>query len=270
MAKKARQEKNKRTSRIHFKEHFKQLIKMEKSIKKTKMNKLISKGSANAKTAKNAIETHILYLMPSTQNSKGINLCPNASKGCTYSCLVNAGLAAVYGSVNQARSRRTELYINERQMFAERILHELALLNNKAMKKNGIIEVRLNGTSDLDFISIIKNRCNFNILDFRNLQFYDYTKSLGKLKKYVGNQNYIQTFSRSEDNEKECVEALKLGANVSVVFDHKKPFPAQYLGADVISGDASDDIMLKVSGKILGLKAKGSRAKADVTGFVVR
>ena len=39
------------------------------------MKKLISKGSANAKTAKNAIETHILYLMPSDRNSKNVNLC---------------------------------------------------------------------------------------------------------------------------------------------------------------------------------------------------
>lgn len=234
------------------------------------MKKLISKGSANAKTAKNAIETHILYLMPSDRNSKGVNLCPNASDGCITGCLVDAGLASVYTSVNLARLARTELYLHERQAFCDRILKELVLLNRKAIKKDGIIEIRLNGTSDLDFVGIIKNRCQVDILTFSNLQFYDYTKSIGKVKKYVGNSKYVLTFSRSEINESDCLAALAMGVNVSVVFDHKKAFPATYLGTDVISGDVADDVMLKVSGKILGLKAKGSKAKADVSGFVVR
>jgi hypothetical protein len=234
------------------------------------MKKLISKGSANAKTSKNAIETHILYLMPSNRNSKGINLCPDASEGCIDVCLVDAGLASVYTSVNIARGLRTEMYLQERQQFCEQILKELDLLNRKAIKKDGIIEVRLNGTSDLDFVGIIKNRCGFDILSFSNLQFYDYTKSIGKLKKYINSPKYVLTFSRSEKNEEQCLEALSLGANVSVVFNHKKPFPAQYLGTDVISGDVADDVMLKVSGKILGLKAKGKKAKNDVSGFVVK
>ena len=35
---------------------------------------LLSKGSSNAKTAKNAQTTYILYLAPYTQNSKKINI----------------------------------------------------------------------------------------------------------------------------------------------------------------------------------------------------
>jgi hypothetical protein len=162
------------------------------------------------------------------------------------------------------------LYINNRTEFCTRIYHELFLLNKKAIKKGGKIEVRLNGTSDLDFIAIIKNRLGKDILsDFPNLIFYDYTKMLGKLMKYRG-QNYVLTFSRSEINEADCKKALAVGANVSVVFDHKKPMPKTYLGADVVDGDKADDLMLELSGKILGLKAKGTKAKADVTGFVVR
>ena len=235
-----------------------------------KNQKLISKGSNNAKTIKNSLETHILYLMPHRQNSKGINICTKSSLGCENGCLVESGLAEVYKTINEARSRRTELYINNRTEFCARIYHELHLLNKKAIKKDGKIEVRLNGTSDLDFIAIIKNRLNKDILaDFPNLIFYDYTKILGKIEKYK-NTNYVLTFSRSEINEAECKKALKLGANVSVVFDHKKPMPKTYLGRIVIDGDKADDLMLSLSGKILGLKAKGSKAKADVTGFVVR
>jgi hypothetical protein len=235
-----------------------------------KNQKLISKGSANAKTVKNSLETHILYLMPYDQNSKGINICPKASDGCKFGCLVTAGLASVYKTVNEARSRRTEMYIKDRTAFCAKIYHELFLLNKKAIKKGGKIEVRLNGTSDLDFIAIIKNRLGKNILiDFPNLIFYDYTKIIDKVMKYRG-QNYVLTFSRSEINEADCKKALSVGANVSVVFDHKKPMPKTYLGAEVIDGDKADDLMLELSGKILGLKAKGSNAKADVSGFVVR
>jgi hypothetical protein len=146
-------------------------VKQNKTKQNKKMKKLISKGSANAKTSKNAIETHILYLMPSNRNSKGINLCPDSSEGCIDVCLVDAGLASVYTSVNIARGLRTEMYLQERQKFCEQILKELDLLNKKAIKKDGIIEVRLNGTSDLDFIGIIKNRCGFDILSFSNLSF---------------------------------------------------------------------------------------------------
>lgn len=234
-----------------------------------KNQKLISKGSANSKTVKNSLETHILYLMPYNQNSKGINICTNASEGCKEGCLVFSGLASVYASVNEARSRRTELYIKDRTAFCTQIYHELFLLNKKAIKKGGKIEVRLNGTSDLDFIAIIKNRLGKDILvDFPNLIFYDYTKVIGKVMKYRG-QNYVLTFSRSEINEADCKKALAVGANVSVVFDHKKPLPKTYLGAEVVDGDKADDIMLELSGKILGLKAKG-RAKKDVFGFVVK
>ena len=52
---------------------------------------LLSKGSTNSKTAKNSIETYILYLAPHTQNSKKINICPKASKGCAAACLFSAG-----------------------------------------------------------------------------------------------------------------------------------------------------------------------------------
>jgi hypothetical protein len=46
--------------------------------------------------------------------------------------------------------------------------------------------------------------------------------------------------------------------------------PKTYLGAEVIDGDKADDLMLELSGKILGLKAKGSNAKKDTSGFVVK
>ena len=231
------------------------------------MKKLISKGTSNAKTAKNILETHILYMSPYTQNSKGVNICPNASIGCIFGCLFTAGRGA-FNSIQQARQNRTEFYINSKKQFCEQIAKELELLNKKAQKKGAKIAVRLNGTSDLDFIAIIKNQIGLDVLKaFQNLEFYDYTKILGKVKKYAGSR-YKLTFSRAENNEAEALQALTYGVPVSVVFHHKNELPKTYLGTMVIDGDKADDLMLDSGAVILGLKAKG-KAKKDKTGFVV-
>jgi hypothetical protein len=171
--------------------------------------------------------------------------------------------------VQAGRTRRTEFYLQDRNGFLNMLMNELTRLDKKAKRQNSKIAVRLNGTSDLDFIAILKNRFNVDVLEaFTSLEFYDYTKILGKVKKYAGTR-YKLTFSRSEDNEAECIEALKYGP-ISVVFDESKPFPETYLGAPVINGDEADDIMLTLeAGKILGLKAKG-KAKKSASKFVVK
>ena len=57
------------------------------------------------------------------------------------------------------------------------------------------------------------------------------------------------------------------GQNVAVVFDD---IPATWLGLEVINGDEHDLRFLDGVGVIVGLKAKGPKAKKDTTGFVVR
>jgi hypothetical protein len=229
---------------------------------------LLSKGTTNAKLSKNELESFILYLTPSRDNSKGIDLCTSASDICRDLCLYTAGRGR-FNSVSEARIRRTEFYLHDRNGFLEMLINELTKLNARALRLGGKIAVRLNGTSDLDFIAIIKNRFGIDILEtYPELEFYDYTKHAGKITKYAGTR-YKLTFSRTETNDETAREMLKF-APVAVVFDHTKPFPAYYLGAPVIDGDASDDQMLNLgAGIILGLKAKG-RAKKDFNGFVVR
>ena len=82
-------------------------------------------------------------------------------------------------------------------------------IDKKASKNNNQTLIRLNGTSDLDFIFLLKKYANFDISNYNNLHFYDYTKILGKVKKYQDNKNYTLTFSRAEDNEKDIFKAVK-------------------------------------------------------------
>ena len=229
---------------------------------------LLSKGSTNTKTSKNSIETYILYLAPHTQNSKKINICPRASKGCAAACLFSAGRGK-FSNVIASRTNKTEYYLTDKKVFINQLSKELIKIAAKAIKQNKKIAIRLNGTSDQDFISLIKKYNNLDLLNsdqFKNLVFYDYTAILGKIKKYI-NTNYKLTLSRKEDNEKEILEALKLGGNVAAVF--RDDLPTKYKGYTVVNGDSSDLEMIYNKNVILGLKAKGE-AKKDTTGFVIQ
>lgn len=229
---------------------------------------LLSKGKTNAKLAKNERESYIMYLSPHTNNSKGTNLCPNATKECVLACLYDSGFASVFSSVNEARQRRTEFYIADKERFMKQLALEINMAILEAEGKEVLF--RLNGTSDLDFLGLLKKYADF---DFEktpdNVFFYDYTKIFGKIVKYGHcSEKYKQTFSFSGKNTDECIEALKLGANVSVVYKGK--IPKQWNGFEVVDGDVSDEEMFKYKGKVLGLKLKGNKQKkAKFDSFVL-
>ena len=229
--------------------------------------KLLSGGNTNAKTQKNELETYVLYLAPHKQNSKKVNLCPKASKGCAKACLFSSGRGR-FSNVIKARVNKTEYYINNKKLFIGQLAIELLIIADKATKQGKKIAVRLNGTSDVDFIYLLKKYSNLDVLNdkrFANVIFYDYTAILGKVKKYIGT-NYHLTLSRKENNQKDVDEALNLGANVSIVF--KNGFPNMYKGYKVKDADKSDLVMINNKNVVLALSAKG-KAKHDKSGFVI-
>ena len=227
---------------------------------------LLSKGSTNAKTAKNSLKTFILYLAPHKQNAKNVNICPMASKGCISACLYTAGRGK-FSNVQKARINKTNFYIYDKEMFVLKLAGEIIKETNKAKKNKEKIAFRLNGTSDIDFIYLLQKYAQLNIEDLKeNAVFYDYTKILGKVKKYKNYSNYHLTFSRAEDNNSIAEVALNDGANVAIVF--RNGLPRFWRGYKVIDGDTSDILMVYNKNVILGLKAKGE-AKKDKSGFVV-
>jgi hypothetical protein len=121
----------------------------------------------------------------------------------------------------------------------------------------------LNGTSDLSWEKYTINENNIFEL-FPDVQFYDYTKVLGrKVQKY---KNYHLTFSAADGNDADVAKAMEQGMNVAVVFDE---IPAEYKGKSVFNADDTDLRFMDPKGVVLGLKAKG-RAKKDYSGFVIR
>lgn len=225
------------------------------------MKLLTTQNNKTTKGEKLGVLTGILYLAPA--KISGYEVCPMRSKGCTKACLYTAGMGK-FSNVQLARINKTKWFFEDRKTFLEQLRKDIKSLIKKAKKLGMQPAVRLNGTSDIEWTRLeIMN-------EFPDLQFYDYTKVLNRLEKERP-ANYHITFSKNEVNSLECISALKLGANVAVVFDVKKgeELPAEWNGFPVFDGDDTDARFLDPKGGyVIGLRAKGA-AKKDDTGFVV-
>jgi hypothetical protein len=173
--------------------------------------------------------------------------------------------------IQQARIRKTIFFFEERKGFMEWLVADIKLAIKQSAKLGLIPVFRLNGTSDLSFekYSVTVDGVDYaNIFAaFPDVQFYDYTKILGRKVKDI--PNYHLTFSAADGNDADVAKAIEQGYNVATVFGIKKtePMPASYNGRPVFNGDDSDLRFLDPKGVIVGLYAKG-KAKKDTSGFV--
>lgn len=223
---------------------------------------LITQGDAKTiKGVKLGYRTGIMYLAPANESGV-INVCPSASLGCMAMCLNTAGRGQM-SMVQEVRRSRTIFLKTNPNDFRTILRNEVAAVIKSARRANMIPAIRINGTSDMP--SLVTPLAE----EFADVQFYDYTKLPRPWTRVKS--NYDITFSRSETNERDCLDALNNGINVAVVFSTKKneALPDEYLGYEVINGDETDLRFLDKKGVIVGLTAKG-RAKKDTSGFVVR
>jgi hypothetical protein len=209
----------------------------------------------------------ILHLAPA--DLSGRNTCPKATAGCKAACLNTAGRGGMFkrgentNMIQKARIRKTQYFFEARDYFMQDLYNDITK-GIKQAKKLGLTPVfRLNGTSDLSWEKYTINDKNIFEL-FPDVQFYDYTKVLGrKVSKY---KNYFLIFSKADGNDSDVAEAILQGMNVAAVFDQ---LPEEHMGRPVINADEHDLRFLDDKGVIAGLKAKG-RAKKDYSGFVIR
>ena len=222
------------------------------------MFKLLSTANPKIqKGTKMGYLSFILHLAPSTLSGK--NTCPKATAGCIAACLNTAGRGGMFkkgentNMIQKARIRKTELFFNDRATFMEQLEADI----RKGIKMAATLGLkpafRLNGTSDL---SVEK----WGIIEkFPTVQFYDYTKVLGRKVSHL--PNYHLTFSKADGNDADVAKALELGMNVAAVYDE--------LPEGMFSADETDLRFLDPKVGMIGLKAKG-RAKKDYSGFVIR
>jgi len=204
----------------------------------------------------------ILHLAPA--DLSGHNTCPKATAGCRAACLNTAGRGGMFrkgentNTIQKARIRKTVQYFFDRDQFLADLEADIRR-GIRFAEKQGLTPVfRLNGTSDL---AVEK----WGIIEkFPTVQFYDYTKVLGRKIKHL--PNYHLTFSQADGNEADVAEARRQGYTIAAVFDQ---VPAEYRGLPVHDADEHDLRFLDPKGSIAGLRAKG-RAKKDYSGFVIR
>jgi hypothetical protein len=228
----------------------------------------------NAKTIKGEGKgyiTYILYMSSYTANSKGINLCSHASKGCAESCLVGSGFGGMYTGVMKGRMAKSDYFLSDRVAFLQQLKKEINKAVEKHKKDGAIVTIRLNGTTDIRYekFRIFDGLNIFEI--FPNVQFYDYTKNYIRFDSVLP-ANYHLTFSRSETNHSKAMELLSKGINVAMVFDK---LPDTYEGYKVINADLDDLRFLDPKGVICGLKYKKmtgkgvDNTKAFTSGFAI-
>ncbi len=222
-------------------------------------NLLTTNSTKTIKGEKKGFTTYIMYLAPFKQNTKGINLCSHASKGCATACLYQSGNAR-FNHVQKGRINKSNYFLANRQAFLMQLYIEIAQIQIKHQITDTNFAIRLNGTSDIRFEKF-KIRDNKNIFElFPDVQFYDYTKNHLRFK-YDIPKNYHITFSRSETNDNVLENILNKGFNVAVVFTK---LPKTYLGREVLNGDENDLRFLdktSENGFIVGLKYKKASIK---------
>ncbi len=211
----------------------------------------------------------ILHLAPATLSGK--ETCPKRTAGCTAACLNTAGRGGMFkrgentNMIQQARIRKTKMFFEDRDAFMKTLYHDVRKGIRQAERLGLTPVFRLNGTSDLAWEKYTVGTTDMNLFElFPTVQFYDYTKVLGrKVSQYA---NYHLTFSAADGNDKDVAGAIAQGMNVAMVFDK---LPAEFMGRVVNDADEHDLRFLDPLNTIAGLKAKG-RAKKDTSGFVRR
>ena len=229
------------------------------------MFKLLSTANPKIqKGTKMGYLSFILHLAPSDLSGK--NTCPKATKGCIAACLNTAGRGGMFkrgettNVIQRARIRKTNYFFDNREGFMQDLVNDITKAIKFAERKGLTPVFRLNGTSDLSWEKYKVASTGQNIFEyFSFVQFYDYTKVLGRKVKHLA--NYHLTFSKADGNDSDVAEALLQGMSVVAVYDK--------IPEGVPSADETDLRFLDPKGIMLGLKAKG-RAKKDLSGFVIR
>ena len=169
----------------------------------------------------------------------GYEVCQWRSKGCTVACLNTAGRGRMQNT-QDSRIAKTKLFFEARSEFLSKLVKEIASGIKSAIKKEMEAVFRPNLTSDIAWeeIELFKGTNLFQ--HFPETQFYDYTKSFGRMAKFIN-------------------------GNVAVVF--RDQLPKTWKGIEVVNGDENDLRFLDKKGVVVGLIEKGL-AKQDETGFV--
>jgi hypothetical protein len=204
-----------------------------------------------------------LTLTPRATGRSGRNLCPYATRGCAASCFADYDRMA-WPKNKKAAVARTLLLASDPDRFIAIVKADIAREEIGAGVAGVPLVCRLNVVSDVAW----EREHPVLFHEFPKVHFMDYTKDASRILEPGCPKNYHLTFSRSENNEADCLRVLDAGNNVTVVF-RRLPFPSHFWGRQVIDGDEDDLRFLDAAPRVIGLRARGNGARRDRTGFVI-
>jgi hypothetical protein len=153
----------------------------------------------------------------------------------------------------RAATKRTILLLLRPQWFGDQLLSEIDRAERKAARDGIPALFRLNGTSDIDWHHIIRQR--------PASAFYDYTKLLGMVRRNTL-PNYHLTYSGSmysKQSKAALRKAVQRRYNIAVAFNTKGLASDDvYIPYGMASFDTTDLRPLDAPGTIGALKRKGS------------
>ena len=229
--------------------------------------KLLTRNPKLVKSDKEEILTSGIAMAASW--ASGYNGCNNASIGCGLACLTFSGHGQKHmvidgrHNVHIARITRMLLWMEYRDQFKARLLHEIGLHKRKADKLGVTCAVRPNVVQDTLWEKLFPEM----FIAFPDVVFYDYTKDINRNVDHI--PNYSLTFSLNEANGLFFETAIGKGWNVAAVLcTSDKTLPKTFRGYDVINGDAHDYRPSDPRNVVVGLLPKGPDAWKDTSGFV--
>lgn len=226
-------------------------------------------------------------------NLSKINLCKNATTGCSTACTYHQGIFknALFhkNKVKQARLKRTLKFLTQRNEFFAQLIKEINSLQRKAKRNNLKVAISLNGTSDILWE---KESFTFKEVEYKNIMelfpeinFFDYTKyNILKSRKKMP-KNYHLTYSRAGmqrgslvDDWEVLKDYLNKKINIAIVctndIKNRLLSNSTYDGYLIINGDEyhnriKDKEIQSDNGIIIILEAS---KKTDITssGFVLQ
>ncbi len=232
----------------------------------------VNNGSKHYKAFKYGELVYTIYLSPG--NMSGYEVCAGRTAECTTLCLNESGhnrMDAKRNFINRSRIGKTQMFFENHEFFSRWVIRDIKAGITKAEKMGYKFSVRINNTSDIspELIYIRENGVKQNILQlFPDIQFYDYTKVMGRLNLMNKYDNYDLTYSFNGSNMETCLQLLKAGIKVAMVFEK---VPTEFNGFKVVDGDLYDMRYKDEPGSIIGLKFKKVRSKPDMLNtFVIR
>ena len=226
-------------------------------------------------------------------NLSKINLCKNATTGCSISCIYHQGIFkhALFqkNKVKLARLKRTLKFLTQRELFFEQIIKEIKALQRKAKRKNLTPVISLNGTSDILWEKesfIYKEKEYKHLMElFTEIDFFDYTKyNIVKSRKKLP-VNYHLTYSRAGTNRGKLVDDwetlssyLNQSINVAIVctknIKEKLLENSSYQDFNIINGDlynnrVKDRPEKNEKGSIIILEAN-KKTDINSSGFILQ